>query len=222
MRYCPIRRCTGSRDRQRKLFGEMIGERGLRGDEGFEIVVARRSTRRRPIRCKRSARHPARRARRPRPALRRRRSRDRCRRSAPSRRGCRDRGPSTARRPPRNPRQRRPGRLDALAGAVIAVSGAVLGRHFAALGGGFARDRRLGPSLARSSSGLRSSSSSTNATRSRLDSCSSLIACISCGVITSDCVCRNSRRCVSAIEARTDPGNWSDSCLALSEADVQT
>ena len=54
-------------------------------------------------------------------------------------------------------------------------------------------------SLDRSSSGLRSSSSSTNATRSRLDSCSSLIACISCGVITSDCVCRNSSRCVSAI-----------------------
>ena len=26
-------------DRQRHLFGQMIGERGLRGDEGFEIVA---------------------------------------------------------------------------------------------------------------------------------------------------------------------------------------
>ena len=37
------------------------------------------------------------------------------------------------------------------------------------------------------------------ATRSRLDSCSSLIACISCGVITRDCVWRNSNLCDSAI-----------------------
>src|SRR6202030_919472 len=63
-----------------------------------------------------------------------------------------------------------------------------------------------GPSLARSSSGFRSSSSSTKAERSRLDSCSSLIACISCGVITSDCDCRNSNLCVSAMEERTGPG----------------
>ncbi len=42
------------------------------------------------------------------------------------------------------------------------------------------------PSLARSSSGFRSSSSSTKADRSRFESCSSLMACISCGVITSD------------------------------------
>jgi hypothetical protein len=32
-----------------------------------------------------------------------------------------------------------------------------------------------------------------------------LIACISCGVITSDWDCRNSNLCVSAMEARTDP-----------------
>ena len=37
------------------------------------------------------------------------------------------------------------------------------------------------------------------------DSCSSLIACISCGVITSDWDWRNSSLCVSAMEARTDP-----------------
>ncbi|MGY3034082.1 hypothetical protein ACVIIV_003252 [Bradyrhizobium sp. USDA 4354] len=55
-------------------------------------------------------------------------------------------------------------------------------------------------SLARSSSGLRSSSSSTKVVRSRLDNCSSLIACISCGVMTSDCDCRNSNLCVSAME----------------------
>ena len=60
------------------------------------------------------------------------------------------------------------------------------------------------PSLARSSSGFRSSSSSTKAERSRFDSCSSLIACISCGVITSDWDWRNSSLCVRAIEARTD------------------
>ena len=65
--------------------------------------------------------------------------------------------------------------------------------------------RRSGPSLARSSSGFRSSSSSTKADRSRFESCSSLIACISCGVITSDCDWRNSNLCVSAMEARTDP-----------------
>src|SRR4051812_40453268 len=46
----------------------------------------------------------------------------------------------------------------------------------------------------RSSSGLRSSSSSTKAATSRLLDCSSLIACRSCGVITSDCDCRRSRR----------------------------
>ena len=63
----------------------------------------------------------------------------------------------------------------------------------------------FGPSLARSSSGFRSSSSSTNAERSRFDSCSSLIACMSCGVITSDCDCRNSSLCVSAMRLRTDP-----------------
>ena len=39
----------------------------------------------------------------------------------------------------------------------------------------------------RSSSGLRSSSSSTKAVTSRLEDCSSLIACRNCGVITSDC-----------------------------------
>src|SRR5439155_23496432 len=76
------------------------------------------------------------------------------------------------------------------------------------------------PSLARSSSGFRSNSSSTKAERSRLDSCSSLIACISCGVITSDCDWRNSNLCVSAMEARTDPKSWSDSCLNYSKADV--
>ena len=27
-------------DRKRKLFGEMIGKRGFRGDKGFEIVIA--------------------------------------------------------------------------------------------------------------------------------------------------------------------------------------
>src|SRR5262249_28881994 len=59
-----------------------------------------------------------------------------------------------------------------------------------------------GPSLPRSSSGLRSSSSSTKADRSRLDSCSSLMACISCGVITSDWDWRNSNLCVSAMGAR--------------------
>ena len=37
------------------------------------------------------------------------------------------------------------------------------------------------------------------------DSCSSLIACMSCGVITSDWDWRNSSLCVSAMEARFDP-----------------
>jgi hypothetical protein len=40
-----------------------------------------------------------------------------------------------------------------------------------------------------------------------------LIACISCGVITSDCDWRNSNLCVRAIETRADPKSWSDSCL---------
>ena len=44
----------------------------------------------------------------------------------------------------------------------------------------------LGAVLARSSSGLRSSSSSTKAASSRLENCRSLIACRSCGVITRD------------------------------------
>jgi hypothetical protein len=40
-----------------------------------------------------------------------------------------------------------------------------------------------------------------------------LIACISCGVITSDWDWRNSNLCVSAMKARTVPESWSDSCL---------
>jgi hypothetical protein len=41
-----------------------------------------------------------------------------------------------------------------------------------------------------------------------------LIACISCGVITSDWDWRNSNLCVSAMMARTIRENWSDSCLS--------
>src|SRR5689334_11642032 len=37
-----------------------------------------------------------------------------------------------------------------------------------------------------------------------LESCSSLIACCNCGVMTSDWVCRRSRRCESAMM----PGEW--------------
>ena len=52
---------------------------------------------------------------------------------------------------------------------------------------GAASGSAAGPSSSapRSSSGLRSSSPSTYCARSRLESCSSLMACISCGVITS-------------------------------------
>src|SRR5690606_30912234 len=54
-------------------------------------------------------------------------------------------------------------------------------------------------SPSRASSGLRSNSSSTKAATSRFDSCNSLIACKSCGGITSDCDWRSSSRCVRAI-----------------------
>src|SRR5206468_7401911 len=77
-----------------------------------------------------------------------------------------------------------------------------------------------GSSLARSSSGFRSSSSSTKVVRSRLDNCSSLIACISCGVMTSDCDCRNSNLCVSAMKQEPIPKSWSDFCLSYSQTDV--
>ena len=73
------------------------------------------------------------------------------------------------------------------------------------------------PSFARSRSGLRSSSASTWAVRSRLDSCSSLMACISCGVITRACVWRNCNFCVSAI---VFSDSWSGSCLPGSIAAV--
>ena len=60
------------------------------------------------------------------------------------------------------------------------------------------RDRDGASSLCaspRSSSGFCSISASTNSLSSRFDSCSSLIACCSCGVITSAWLCRSSRRC---------------------------
>ena len=50
-----------------------------------------------------------------------------------------------------------------------------------------------------SSRGLASSASPMKVSISRLDSASSLIACWSCGVITSDCDCLRSRRGPSAI-----------------------
>src|ERR1700693_2508689 len=46
-----------------------------------------------------------------------------------------------------------------------------------------------------------------------MESCSSLMACISCGVITSACDWRNSSLCDNAIGF--PGGNWSDSCLFL-------
>ena len=52
---------------------------------------------------------------------------------------------------------------------------------------------------ARSSSGLRSISSSTKRSSSRWVSCSSRIDCISCGVITSDCDCRSCSLAASAM-----------------------
>ena len=48
-------------------------------------------------------------------------------------------------------------------------------------------------------SGFCSSSVSTKADSSRFESCSSLIACCSCGVMTSACVCRRSSLCESAM-----------------------
>ena len=47
-------------------------------------------------------------------------------------------------------------------------------------------------------SGFFSSSASTKASSSRFDNCSSLIACCSCGVMTSPWPCRISRRALSA------------------------
>ena len=51
----------------------------------------------------------------------------------------------------------------------------------------------------RSSSGFCSSSRLDKSASSRFDSCSSLIACCSCGVITSDWLCRSSSRCEKPI-----------------------
>src|SRR5205085_4198105 len=51
----------------------------------------------------------------------------------------------------------------------------------------------------RSSSGFFSISASTYSASSRFESCSSLIACCNCGVMTRDWPCRSSSRCVSAM-----------------------
>ncbi len=56
-----------------------------------------------------------------------------------------------------------------------------------------------GSASSRSSSGLRSSSPSTYSPSSRLDNCSSLIACCNCGVMTRDWPCFSSRRWLSAM-----------------------
>ena len=77
--------------------------------------------------------------------------------------------------------------------------------EFGALGRRFARNRRLGAVIGALQQRIPLQFLLDEGRRSRFDSCSSLIACISCGVITSDCDWRNSSLCVSAMEARTDP-----------------
>ena len=168
--------------------------------------------RRRPTRCRRWEPRPAPRARRLRQVLRKRRCRGGCRASARSRCGCRGRGSATP--PGRARRRRRTGRpyrrVPRRRPRHSCPKSAYSGRSAT----GSPATGASGPSLARSSSGLRSSSSSTKAERSRFDSCNSLIACINCGVMTSDCDWRNSNLCVSAMEARNRSNeSWSDSCL---------
>src|SRR5215208_1749011 len=63
------------------------------------------------------------------------------------------------------------------------------------------------PLSSSSSSGLRSSSASTNAWSSKFDICRSLIACCSCGVITSPCDCRNSSFGIIAMTDRQQTCN---------------
>src|SRR5690606_6489104 len=54
--------------------------------------------------------------------------------------------------------------------------------------------------------------------RSRCESCSSLIACMSCGVMTSDWLWRISSLGESGMADRGDRANWSGFCLPLSLA----
>ena len=101
------------------------------------------------------------------------------------RRRSRPQRPASARRHRRRPR--RPRRR-------AAPEGQRRGRLAARPRRGWRRARRARGSPS-SSSGFFSISASTNSPNSRFDSCSSFIACCSCGVITSDWVCRSSRRC---------------------------
>ena len=130
---------------------------------------------------------------------------------------CRDRLP----RPPSSAAGRairpRPSSASAIArlGIALGTGFAVLGvaaRGFLEGAGSAASGSPLEPepigssASSRSSSGLRSSSVSTKAASSRLESCSSLIACCSCGVITRLWLCRSSSFGVNAILETT--GSW--------------
>ncbi len=193
-------------ERHRKLFGEMAAERHLGGDEGFQIVVVVVGGAAAPFGIGGRCRILRRCGRRLRPALRKRRCRAGCPASARSRCGCRGRGSSTppgrARRPsPPEPR-------DHIGG----IAAAVLAGHSCRNRGTRRARRPARPPPGPPGRRWRAPAADCapvpprrRPTRSRFDSCSSLIACINCGVITSDCDWRNSNLCVSAMEARTDP-----------------
>ena len=207
-------RRAGEGDRQ--LLGEMAAERHLGGDKGFEIVVVvvRRAAAPFGVGGRRGVLRDA-------------------------RRGfggllgedvveagierlldfgaaCRDRGSAILPGRARSRRRRTRGHVGMFAAGFVAIGGRIvgIGKFGRAPAPARRRPAASGPSLARSSSGFRSSSSSTKAERSRLDNCSSLIACINCGVMTSDCDCRNSSLCVSAMRQEPIHESWSDSCLS--------
>ena len=147
---------------ERHLLGEMAGERGLLGDEGLEIVVAvgaAAGTDTGPFRIGGRLRLGL--ARRPRRAL--------------VGKHIFEAGVEPL--------------LDGLAAGLqailhpIVVAGLLVGRWTASWVGS-ASPRTGSSSAGRSSSGFFSNSPSTYAARSRCDSCRSLMACISCGVIT--------------------------------------
>ena len=173
-------RRTGSVDRERKLLGEMIGQASARPTRRLRDCSRRprgRRCRRWPIRMERSA---GRRLCAVRRRLRRRgiRCRDRCRAALRSRcgsfPGCRRSG--RPRPPPLTRRRRNP------------------------LRPARARPRRC-PARHRwrARAGVLFELPLDVGDRSRFESCSSLMACISCGVITSAWLWRISSRCDSAM-----------------------
>ena len=172
MRCAPISRSAGSVISELQLLVQVVGERATGGDEVLEVGVLAAEG----VAGARPQRRPAR--------------LDRARRRC-----------AVARRAPLRP----------FVGVAVDERGLVLASLQSCLAVGVACILRaygsvaLGPvsgaSSSRSSSGLRSSSVSTKAYSSMLDSCSSRIACCSWGVITSCWPCLNSNFGESAITA---------------------